>query len=263
MFINLYIFSTTDLCFLNLLIREKAYTDTEYQNNPQIIQNHEYRLSYFYTNYVDRLTKLKSYVSSMPKYAFPARDFLNDNGYDTILEGDTCQNLKQSGIIITDVQMNYCDSLFNSASTTGILSLLNEFMKFQSQNPLGSLINESNITAIQKQKSDLKTYLNDSARSDIVIGNFYLSEELYIFYNYLNGYYLNVLYQQKNNLQTFIWITCTVFTLVMSIVAILTWNYLTRVYRHVAHSLTLIPYEKLVYDEQTVFLTKQFWKEHI
>ena len=262
MFINLYIYSTTDLCYLNLLMREKAYSDPDYQNNPQIMQNHAYRLSYFYSNYVDRLTKLQTYVSSMPKYAFPAKDFINDNGYNTMLEGDTCQNLKQSGAI-TDFQMDYCDSLFNKASSTGILSLLNEFIKFQAQNPLGVLINESNITAMQKQKGDLKTYFNDPDRSDIVIGNFYLSEELYIFYNYLNGYYLNVLSQQKNNLQTFIWITCTVFTLVMAIVAILTWNYLTRVYRHVAHSLTLIPYEKLVYDEQTVFLTKQFWKEHI
>jgi len=261
MFINLYIYSTTDICYLNFLIREKIYSDPEYAKNPETYQNHQTRLNYFYSDFSNRLTLLESYVATLPNYAIPAQGVIQDPSYDTLVKGDACQNLIQAGTITIDL-LAFCDSLLNGASESGLMSIVNEYIKSLTQNPLGDLINESNATLVQKQNSDLQSYLWDTGRSENVIQAFYLTEMLYIFYNFLNNYYMNILNQQVLNLEMFIWITCISFSMIMMGMVVMTWIYLTMVYRHVSFSMALIPYEKLANDEQTIFLIKQFWKEH-
>lgn len=262
MFNNLYIFSTTALNYQRFLIREKIITDQQYNSNPDYYQNHENRLTYFSTAFFDRIDSLNDFTRQLPQYALKAQGVIQDPLYDNLLSGDACITLKAYEIIY-DEQMELCHTIFNEAFSKGILSVLNEFTANLTTNEFSIVLDKNDLSAINDEKNRILLYLQQLSHINVVIGDYYLSEMLYIFYNYLKNYYSGILEQQILNLQTFVWITCAFFSFLMGVIAFYSWRYLTSVYIHLAWSMAFIPYDKLANDEQTNFLIKQYWKEQI
>lgn len=260
MFNNLYIFSTTALNYQRFLIREKILIDEQYNSNPDYYQNHQNRLKYFSSAFFDRIDRLNDFTRQLPQYALKAQSVIQDPLYDNLLSGDACLTL-QAFEIIFDEQLELCHNLFNAAFSKGILSVLNEFTTNLTTNEFSIVLDNNDIAAISYEKTRILLYLRELSHINVVIGDYYLSEMLYIFYNYLKNYYSGILEQQVLNLQTFVWITCVFFSLLMGVIAFFSWKYLTSVYIHLAWSMAFIPYDKLANDEQTNFLIKQYWKE--
>lgn len=262
MFNNLYIFSTTALNYQRFLVREKFIEDSEYSNNSEYYQNHDNRLDYFSTSFIDRINQLNTFTSELPLYALPAQAIISDPLFDDLVSGDSCMTLLGFKIISDDSQLALCQRVFNGAFQNGILTLLNEFTNNLTMNEFSIVIDKNDAVALSKEKNRIIEFLKGESHVNVVIGDYYLGEVLYIFYNFLKNYYSDILKTQILNLQTFVWITCIVFSFLIAMIALLTWRYLTRVYTHLSWCMGLIPYEKLSNDEQTTFLIKQYWKEH-
>lgn len=256
LFNNLYTYSTTSLTYQSLLIREKIFTDIEYEANSDLMQKHQYRLNLFYNSLTDRIRFLNEITVLLPRYALNAQNFLKDPYFNNILKGDSCITLRKFKIIEKDEQFSFCQMVFNKAFYNGILSIMNEFTNRMTQNPF------NNADESESELILLKEYISYNGHIDIIIGDYYLSELLFIFYDYLTDYYSFLLEQQLFSLKTIIWTTCIIFALLLFIIAYFSYRYLISLYLHVSWALALIPYEKLANDEQIIFLIKQFWKDY-
>jgi len=172
------------------------------------------------------------------------------------MKGDACETLRHFEVIKDTSQFDFCQTVFNQAFKNGILSVMNEFTNQMTQNTFNS-IEESALEDVL-----VKEYIKDDSHIDIIIGDYYLSETLFIFYDFLTKYYSIILDQQVSNLQVMIWVICIVLALSLGFIAYFSYRYLVSVYRHVVWGMSLIPFDKLANDEQIIFLIKQFWKEY-
>lgn len=258
-FNDLFTFTTTDLCNQCFLVREKIIRDTAYEASKETNQIHTTRLTYFSVRYLDRLNFLKSFITKLPSFAVTAQQVISNKTYDNLLNGDLCSVLKERNRI-TDEQISFCKNMFNGALNKGIFSAMNELTFYLSnQKNNCALINESNATAVNKQKASIFASLKDSLHTDVIITDFYLSECVFMIYIFLSDYHSGVLYEQINNMKVFLWSFCVVDALVMAIISYIAWKFLYHVYRYVAWSMAIIPFGKISNDEQTIFLLKNFW----
>lgn len=262
MFSNLYIYSTTALNYQSFLFREKIKIDPEFSSNPDYYQNHENRLAYFSSSFIDRLDKLNEFTRELPQYSIAAKAFINDPLFDNLILGDSCLTLKAFQIINEQQQMIFCQEVYNGAFQKGIISLLDEFENNLTTIEFTTILNSNDTVGLANEKIQMIEFLKGESHANFIIGDYYLSELLYIYYNYLRNYYSSVLGKQVLNLQTFVWITCIFFSFLIIIIASLTWRYLKNVYTYLTLSMGLLPYEKIANEDQTIFLIKQYWKEH-
>ena len=261
MFNDLYTFTTTDLNNQCFIVREKIFPDPEYQASKETYQQHSTRLTYFDVRYKDRLNLLKKYIGSLPNWAISAQEVINSDLYNEIMQGNLCDSLMQ-GNIIEQGQYAFCSEMFNQALTKGIFTAMNELTLYlTNQQGISAIINETNKTAVNKQVSDIYASLKNDLHTNVIITDYYLSETLYMFYEFLSGYYTGVLYKQINNLNNFMWIFCVLDIFVMILISLIIWMFLSNIYKYVAWSMAIIPYGKISSDEQTVFLIKNFWKQ--
>lgn len=260
-FNDLYTFTTTDLCNQCFLVREMIYPDLEYQESKETNQIHSTRLVYFDTRYRDRLNKLKGFVANLPSLAITAQQMISDADFDTLLNGDLCRILKERNKIQVG-QMSFCKSVFNGALNRGIFSAMNEFTLYLSnQKNISAIINESNQTALQKKQKDVFAYLKNRLHTDVIITDFYISECVYMIYTFISDYHSMVLYQQIEKMKVFLWVFCGGDAMLMIFISVIAWKFLCKIYRNVAWSMAIIPFEKIANDEQTIFLLKKFWNQ--
>ena len=169
--------------------------------------------------------------------------------------------MKIKGIIEVD-QIAFCEGMFDGALKKGILAAMNQLTLYLSnRKSISALVNESDKEVVKKQLAQIYLFLKEPLHTDVVIVDYYLSESLYLFYSYLSGYYSRVLYQQIDYFNTFIWIFCLGDMMLLIIASIILWKFFYEVYKYIAWSMAIIPYGKIVNDEQTIFLIKNFWKQ--
>ena len=260
MFNNLYIFSTTTMTYNNLMIREAGERDPLYEASGDPMQNHQDRMNYFYNLKQARLNHLQSFVEDLPNFALPAQSVINDVNYDELLHGSACLALFQKNMLDEEM-FTFCQTDFKGAFTKGILNFMNQYIQvILDQNSITFLPN--NVSEIEKQMAQLQIYYHDITTGTLPISVYVITRGLILFYNYISDYYGNVLYTQLANMNLLLWITCVISFLIISVFGILMLKYMRTIYFRTAFILGLIPNEKLINDEQTIYLIKQFWKEN-
>jgi len=260
MFNNLYIYSTTVMVYNNLMIREIAERDPLWEASGDSMQNHVNRLNYFYTTKISRLNSLKQFTMDLPNYAIPAQSVINDPNYDQLLYGSACEALYSTQQL--DLEMyTFCQTNFSGAFTKGILNFMDEYIQ--------ELTNQNDITFIPTTQAEidaqlvqLEIYYNDITTGTLPISVYVITRGLILFYEYISTYYENVLNQQLSNMNIMLWTTCSLCIVIMSVFCYLMLRYLRTIYFRTAFILGLIPHDKLVNDEQTIYLIKQYWKEN-
>ena len=260
MFNNLYIFSTTTMTYNNLMIREAGERDPLYEASGDPLQNHQNRMKFFYTLKQARLNSLQRYVEDLPNFALPAQSVINDVNYDELLYGSACSALYQKNRLDEEMY-TFCQTDFKGAFTKGILNYMNQYIQVMiDQNSITFVPN--NVSEIEKQMAQLQIYYHDITTGTLPISVYVITRGLILFYNYISDYYGNVLYTQLANMNLLLWITCVISFLIISVFGILMLKYMRTIYFRTAFILGLIPNEKLINDEQTIYLIKQFWKEN-
>jgi len=261
--VNLFLYSVTAPTINNLLLREIIKRDPEYEASGAEYQIHANRLSELSDLLDSRTASLESYLEELPSDILVVAEELNDPLFDEIIVGNVCQVLQIKGIIDDD-EYNFCITCFNGAMNKGILGALNQYL-----NQMISIRYLSNITNLNTDEENLqsianiKNFIISASYSDIVMGPVFLNNALLLFYDFFSQFYLNQLYTSIGQLTVFVWIMCTICAVGMTILMWILWAFLKKMYNMAMGSLELIPLEKLSFDEQTIFLIKNFYKEQI
>ena len=262
-FINLCLYSVTISNINNLLLRELIKRDPEYEASGAEYQIHANRLSELSDLLDARTTSLESYIEELPSYILVVEEELNDPLFTEIIVGNLCQVLQIKGIIDDD-EYNFCITCFNGAMNKGILGALNQYL-----NEMKSIRDLSNITNLNTDEENLqrianiKNFITSETYSEIVMGAVFNNNALLLFYDFFSQFYLNQIYKSIGQLTVFVWIMCTICMVGMTIVLWILWAFLKKMYDLAIGSLELIPLEKLSFDEQTIFLIKNFYKDQI
>lgn len=258
---NVYIFSAALPVFNNLLLREIIKRDPEYEASNATFQIHANRLSKLAFLLDDRTQFLQTYIRQLPNYILVAEKDLNDFLFSQIVEGDLCSVLAHEGLI-NDVEKTYCYTCFNGAMEKGILGAINQYLnQIKSIRGVGNMSGVTTDDQMAQKVKEVKDFIQGSTYSEIVIGTVYLNNALMVFYNYFSQYYLDQLYTSINQLTIFVWIMCVACLSGMFLLVIFTWGFGKHMYGLATGSLGLIPLEKLSFDEQTIFLIKNYYKD--
>jgi len=246
-FQNLYTLPSQMVINKNFLYRNKLITN---EFSTQIDQNQQSDL--IYSLLMSYEGEIQSSDETMPQYVIPAVEDINMEFFTMIVEGDICEALFMQDLI-NEAEENICRSIYNGAFTKGMLAVSNEFANIPNYYMESLLPNNSDLNQIKGFVT------NDSVVIDIAAIVF-INVAMNNLYDILQVYYKNGMLQQQNNLQLLLILT-TVFIGGGFLMVILGYSrYLKRKYRNVSLVLSLIPYDRLMNDEQTVFLIKKYLK---
>ena len=220
----------------------------------QFYQNHDNRLKYFYTTMNARLVDIVNFKGDLFNFALEAKSIINDDVYNEIMEGDTCNGLRDKGFF-NDDQYNYCKTKLVQFKN-GMIMIVNNYV---------NVLRGDTFINLKNQSSDIdliRTFISTTSQQDKIIANYYLSVSLQYFYDYSSTYYSTVLNTQLGNLRLVIWAVSVICMALLLVIGGLSYRFLSEGYKIASCGLGLLPYEKLAHDEQTIFLIRRFWKEH-
>ena len=247
-FQNLYTLPGSLVLCKNLIFRDKLVKNqfsTQIDNARKVAELHELLLAL--------TSDIKKTNILIPKYALPAEEVINNRFFSEIVQGDICEVLYMESFIDAQ-ERSLCEKIYNGVFTKGLLAVSNEFANIDNYFRSALSPDSSDFTEI------LAEIEAESIAIDIVAISF-IDRAMEIFYQKIEVYHKNAMFTEQNNLQIMMIVT-TVFIGGGLVVGV--WAYarfLKRVYRNVSLVLSLIPYERLMNDEQTVFLIKKFSKD--
>ena len=259
-FINVYIYSTSIVGFNTLALRERIVRNPEFEALNNSYQNHDVRLAYFYENLVKRLYLIGNITAnSLPKYTLQAKDSIQNNDFDELVDRNICGVLLRLQFIDED-ELNFCENSFDGSFQRGILNLVNNFIiQIKHFQVYTEVLTDPNKT--QSQYEQVKDFINSQPYEDFMFSYYYYQHSLLLYYNYINGFYKALMDQEMNKLYSFLIVTSVVSGFLIFVLALLLKKKLEEYYRFVTLMLSLIPHEKIINDEQTKFLINNFLKK--
>jgi len=260
-FNKLYYYSAAMLVFNVMILREKIIRDPAYENSGEISQTEAWRLNYMNKSYIARKGDFNKYITSISQYGIGIQNDYNDPEYDQILSGNLCQVLNNNQML-NAYELSYCQTGLNNAFLEGLPGLLNEF-----RNNILALTNMTNLVPANDtlntkiQINMIKNYISSRNITDLNMGGYVVCKAVLIFYNKVNNYYYQLLNKNINSFLVVLIITSCFCASFFAFGVFLSVKYLRQIYVDVTWSLMLIPYDKLINDEQIGFLIKQVAKE--
>lgn len=253
-FEKIYTLPTTVLMINRVILRERVLTNRLY-NFPDL-KTRQMELNAELKNYVD---DFYSATDSISAHSLKAIDSINDKSFSLIIYGDACEALLLEGLI-QESDMIKCQTCLNNAFQKGLLSIANELLNGVNSDDVNRVI-YNDTTSIEEQKQSILTRMKNNVGADRVMANYFLNKLLMVFYNDLETFYKDEMLIQIGNLKVVILITTIFLGLGLSIEIYMSKKYYEKAYKNVSMSLNLIPYEKLLNDEQTLFLIKRYWRD--
>ena len=241
-----------------LMYREKLITIPELLATNEPTQTKAFREASVISELSDHLVQFETESSDFPNYLFQVSGAINSNELDIFITSDVCSQLYTEGIIEED-GYQVCESLMNNAFKQGIIAVMDQMLntdKIQQD----MVIIETDAADISSQLEDIKNYIASPDDMDLLVTEHFYEEANLRIFNILTDYYTQLIIDEINNLEIMI----LVFTMGVGIIMIVFMEYyrrsLKRIYREMSFCLSLIPYERIINDEQTVFLIKKFGK---
>ena len=262
-FLNLNVYSTSVVCLFNLATRENLIENLKYEATNEIYQTKSGRLNFFLTSLRKRLYILGNLTTFSLVPAFlEAKEKLNSAKFDKILSDNLCEVLIEAlEFEENSFEHKKCERLINGALKSGLANAENEFIKSLKIDELYLLENKNNENS-QAIKEKLQNVIYQETFHDYVFANYYLGLIQDIFFKELGGYYQSQLDGLILQFDTELWIFICfiIFTLISFILYVLL--SLGRSFKCFASLISMIPYERLMNDEQMGFLIKNFLKNH-
>lgn len=253
-FNEIYTLPSLIQCLNILLIREKISYNEQLEKSEDPFQKHENRLNYFNDRLNLHLEKLNRMAASFPAFIFNAEEHINNRDLDVLINGNICNDLYQNNIFLLE-EKEKCELLLNGAFTRGIINTLNQIInQVNSLLSLGSLDSKYNTTL---QLEGIMGYIDEGNVETLIVEHFF-QETNQQFFNFMTVYYDSMIISEINNMELVILLTTVVIEFVTIAFALFSYKKMKTLYEEVSLSLSLIPYERLMNDEQTVFLIKKF-----
>lgn len=239
--------SSITLC-KNLIFREKLI-----KNQRAIQINQKVRTEEFYYLLANFTVELQKSNILIPDFAIQAEEVIKTDKFTDLVRGNMCETLFLEGFI-NEIESGICQNIYNGAFTKGIMTISNEYantMTYYKDEILPNYTNLSSIILIEQQN----TIAVDIAAA------FFINNALKILYEGVENYHKKEMFKQQNNLQIMLIFTTVFIGGGLLVISIWYWLYLKRKYKRVAFVLSLIPYDRLMNDEQTTFLIKKYIKD--
>lgn len=241
-------FAMTNIVYYDKISGFPLYTTTK--SNFQ-----EYLASTIWTNLKDteRINK------NIPQYAYYQSQTMSTDLVSSILNGDSCDTMRRYGHL-NDQEYNLCSINFNGAFKKGLVNVISNI-----QNDLNSqhgYLDISQTINLSKQKQEITNLLSNLGwnNSKSLTSHFYNTAAKIIF-EQLNEYYKVQINDQLNLLEKILLSTSILMMILMLILIYVGQRFLRKIYKNITLLLSLIPFEKLINDEQTSFLIKKILRD--
>ena len=253
-FEKIYTLPTTVLMINRIALREKVIRNQLF-NVPDATAR-EIEINALLESYVNDLKSTTEFISL---YSLNAIDNIQEKDFPYLIYGDACESLVMNSLITNDMKEK-CQKSLNSAFQKGLLSIINEVLRGITDDEEFRIVYE-NSQDIQTQKDGILKRLKTNVGVDRVTADFYLNKVLMVFYNELENFYKGEMLIKIDNLKVVILATTIILSLVFIGEIYFSKKYFEKIHRNTSLSLNLIPYDKLLNDEQTLFLIKRYWRE--
>lgn len=256
-FYNFYTMPSHVLALNLLMMREKIIGISELEAGNEPTQKTAFKQSYFISELEEHLVEMENLGNQYPNYLFEVADNINDDVLNRLIKNNVCSELYLEGLIYETENIR-CNIIINSAFQKGIISVLNQMLNTVKMQ--GELVNTNPGFNLELQKELIYSFLSSSENlNNLISEHFYEEGNLKVF-KYLTEYYTSLISKEIDNMKLMI----ELFTVgVGCLVLFISWYLRSKfisLYSEMSYSLSLIPYERLLNDEQTVFLIKKYMK---
>ena len=261
-FIDVYIYSTSIIGFNTMALRERVARNPDYEKINETYQNHQTRLTYFFgglTKRVDIIGNTTAFY--LPRYTLEAQKNMMDPIFDIMVYSDTCSLLLGTKIK-TPEELEFCHGAFQGGFNKGILSLVDQYIQIIKDFEILTKVLPVNDTAANtKQTEAVKQKINSQQYEDFMFSYYFYHNILLFYYNTINNYYKGVMDQQMGKLYLFLGFSAAICGTIFVLLSIFIRMKLKSYYKQASMFLSIIPYERLINDEQMRFLISSFLKK--
>lgn len=251
-----YGYSVSVLLCNNLYLREFLIQNPSYQVINNSYQQPAGRKTYMLAALKKRIATITDiFDNQMPSGTIQAKKTVTDPNFLLLLDHDVCQSLWNAGKIESD-ELKICDNLWDGAFKKGIMVATTQYLNQLSE--IASLRTATTNASIQTQS--ISSYIKNPRHQHLFLGEYFLSEALFMFYDYVNQFYNPLLEQERSNTQNTLVISMAFLALFMVLGIAVLAKYMKTYYRLLALSLSLMPYEKVTEDEATIQIIENFTK---
>lgn len=247
---------TEVVMFNRLIIRNKILTNVLF-NYP----DKKTREQKIYGVLNERIARLSDTLDYIPKYSMNPELQKNKN-VTSIVYGSICEILYSQKTINQD-EFSVCIKTLNGVFNKGIVNVISELINtLKSEDFIVKPVLNLTPDEIKEQDIEILNVLKSNAAIDRIMTEYFLIRTFDMFKKGLQDYYVQLLLDQMVGLEAMIFIL-TIFMGIFSIISIILGIiYLKNLYLNVTLVLNVIPYEKILNDEQTNFLIKKFYKDY-
>ena len=245
-----------------MAIRERVIRNMDYEAIKEPYQNHNTRETYFYASLIKRLYIIGNTTSFyLPRYTIEAQSNIQTNDFDQLVLHDICLLLLKKGILPEEALV-FCQNSFHGSFKKGILSLVNDYIQtIKNFDSFIKVYGVNDTVHINQQIEAIKQLINTQDYEDFMFSYYFYHNTLLIYYNAINDYYKGLMDGQMTQLYLFLILSSICCALIYLGLSFYLRNRLRRYYLHVALTLSLIPYDRLINDEQMKFLINNFLKK--
>ena len=252
-FENMFTSPPTMFALTNILYYDKISGFPLYVINQSNFQ--EYAISKIWSNSKDT----EAINKNIPQFAYYQSQTMSNDLVSSILNGDSCDTMRRYGYL-NDQEYQLCSINFNGAFKKGLVNVISNI-----QNDLNSQKSylETNQTInLSQQKQEITDLLSNLGwnNSKSLTSHFYNTASKIVF-EQLNAYYKGQINDQLSLLEKILLSTSILMMVLMLILIYIGQKFLKKIYKNITLLLSLIPFEKLINDEQTSFLIKKILRD--
>ena len=269
-FVNNFLYTSAAINLEDNLIREKiidnpAYTQLNdtYQKQATY-QTKSARIDYFKTNLDKRIVA----------FGNTSAEALINNGLEILKEHDSKnltlimkENLCLFLVDYNDIKLEsdeflLCEKLLNGAFKQGISNVVTELIQKLKSREVSYQMTETQNDKIEQQKLKIKEYVASFDFVETFFSNFFLHMVLEHYYEMNNDYFYGLLDEKISAFDTFLLASMFITSLIVLILVKLIQTKVVSAFKNNCLVLSIIPSERLIYDEQIFFFLKKYLRNN-
>lgn len=255
LFSNTYIYSDSVIYLEDVMYREKIIRNPEYENMNISFQTKNGRLTYL-KNALDKRMNLIANTSAMNIILDGVDDSQKLGQLKQVLSGNLCELIAKDHNF-DNKQTSICEGILNGAFTKGLGNAISELFKSIKSRELTLQYFPQTSIDEENQQKRIKEFINSKDYLDMYLAEIFLHETLEKFYNLNNDFYNEYLEKELSGFYIFLYITLVSVILLNWLFIYLIKNKIRLMYQLTCRVLFLIPYERMIKDEQMLNFLKR------
>lgn len=263
-FVDNFFYISSVVSMEDILIREKIIDDPSYTKLNDSYQQKSARINYFKSNLDQRIglignTSAKALVDN-------GLEILKEHetkNLTVIMKEDLCMFLvNENSIKLESEEFLLCEKLLNGAFKKGISNVVTGLVQKIKSREANLQVTETAKERIELQKLMIKEYIASPDYLETFFSNFLLHMVLVHYYDMNNQYFYELLYQQVNAFNTFLFTTMFMMIVIVLLLVKLIQTKVLTAFKSNCLVLSIIPSERLITDEQIFIFLKKYLRDN-